>query len=267
MLVDLIRKVVPIKYRQSIGLWTARQASRSKVLLYPYMYLLCGRIPKNLQLLPGSDCRIHHEGFSILCPRDSIFTSWEVLQDRIYEKVFVPQKGDTVVDIGAHVGMFSIRAFLAVGTTGKVIAIEPSRDNIECLHRNTELIPNITIIPTAVGSTVGSGELSASNASPCHSLIPDGNKPTETVYVNTLDNILARHRIGKVDFIKIDAEGYEYEILLGATKTLKNNKLKLVIASYHDLPAGGPELPYIVHLLRNLDYEMKIIKEYVYAEN
>lgn len=264
MLLDYIRKVVPIKYRQKLGLWTARKAGTSKWLFNPYFFILCGTIPKNLTLLPNDMCKVNYHGLHIKAPRDGILAFCEVLQDEVYEKVYKPKLGDTVIDIGAYVGMFSVKMAEIVGLEGKVIAIEPAQPNIPLLIENTKHIPNIIVLPIAAGAERMIGELSIARDSPCHTLIPRvGDK--QYVIINSLDNILKDSDIKKVDFIKIDAEGYELEILKGSNETLKNNHVNLAVASYHELPNGEKEMPYINEFLLTAGYETRIIKDYVYA--
>lgn len=264
MLLDYIRKVVPIKYRQKLGLWTARKAGTSKWLFNPYFFILCGTIPKNLTLLPNDMCEVDYHGLHIKAPRDGILAFCEVLQDEVYEKVYKPKLGDVVIDIGAYVGMFSVKMAERVGLEGKVIAIEPAQPNIPILIQNTKYIPNIIVMTMAAGSRKGVAELSIARDSPCHTLIPrEGDK--QAVVIDSLDNILKGLKITKVDFIKIDAEGYELEILKGATETLKNNKVNLAVASYHELPNGEKEMPYINEFLLTAGYETRIIKDYIYA--
>lgn len=268
MILDAIRNVVPIKYRQSFGLWTAHQASRSVLTLYPYLFLLCGAIPKHLRLLPNDECYVTYRGHQITFPRDGIFTSWEVLQDEIYEKMGQPKIGDTVVDIGAYTGMFTVKAAIQVGkTTGKVIAIEPSSHNMKYLCRNTTDLPQVTVVHAAAGSSKRNGALSVSVASPCHTLQSRPNSRTETVKVDTLDNILSELHIVEVNFIKVDAEGSELEIIKGAVNTLKNNRLRISVAAYHELPNGERELPYVSNLLESMNFHVTVIKDYVYAHN
>lgn len=267
MFLDLIRRLVPIKYRQNLGLWVAHQAGRTKLFLYPFMLLLCKTVPKNLKLLPNDDCIIEYKSHRIFMPRDGIFTSWEVLQDEIYERIYRFNKGDTVVDIGAYVGMFTVKAALEVGEKGKVIAIEPSSQNLSYLSENTVLLPNVKVISMAAGSSKRFGSLTITEASPCHTILYKENSYTERVEVDTLDNILQTRNIDKVDFIKIDAEGSELDILQGATKTLLNNKLKLAIAAYHNLPNGVYELPHLKKYLVDMGFKVTIIKEYIYADN
>ena len=137
MILDIVRKIVPIRYRQSLGLRSAHQASRSRLTLYPYLFFLCGAIPKNLKLLPNDKCAVCYKGCEVVFPRDGIFTSWEVLQDEIYERLYTPEAGDVVVDIGAYIGMFTVKASLQVKEAGKVIAIEPADTNLEYLRVNT----------------------------------------------------------------------------------------------------------------------------------
>lgn len=264
MILDLIRRIIPIKYRQSIGLWTASQAGRAKWLLYPYMLIICGCLPKNLTLLPGGKCAILYKGRKILSPRDGIFTSWEVLQDNIYDKFHTPHYGDTVIDVGAYVGMFTIKAALQVGKNGRVIAVEPAKPNLEYLRDNIGGLDNVEVIAVAVGASTGTGKLSLSHASPCHTMINNkGSK--QQVLVVTLDDIVSGYKIKKVNYIKIDAEGYELEILEGATETLKTKGLKLAVASYHNLSTGERELPYICRLLTSAGFSIHVLKGYVYA--
>lgn len=266
LLLSAVRRLVPIRYRQTLGLWIMAQAARTKWLLYPWMLVLCGAIPKGLKLLPDGTCRIQHSGISIICPRDGVFTAWEVLQDMVYEKVRRPMPGDVVVDVGAYVGMFTVKAAMQVGIGGTVIAIEPSTSNLEYLRYNTESIPNITVIPLAAGAVAGKGNLSTLNASPCHTLTPGHGDATEEVSIDTVDGILAGLGITEVHFMKIDTEGQELEVLKGAINTIRNNEMKLAIGAYHNLPDGEHELPRIEKLLADAGYEVTVIGGYVYAE-
>ncbi|KKN39661.1 hypothetical protein LCGC14_0740960 [marine sediment metagenome] len=264
---DLIQKVVPIRFRQSVGLWTIQQASRSKWLLYPYLFLLCGDYPRNFILLTGDRCGVDYGWQFVIAPRDGALTFMEVFQEEVYERVYRPQEGDTVIDVGAYVGMFSVKASYEVRGTGRVFAVEPSLDNEQYLRRNTKRLRNITCVPVALGACTGYGRLTAADASPCHQLTQRKDKGTEEVRIETMDDMVARLEIGKVDFIKIDAEGSELKVLQGATNTLRNNRLHLAIAAYHDLDTGEPELPQVCKLLEDVGFRVQVIKGYVYADN
>ncbi len=264
---DLIQKVVPIRFRQSVGLWTIQQASRSKWLLYPYLFLLCGDYPRNMELLSGNRCGVAYGWQFVIAPRDGALTFMEVFQEEVYEKLYRPQEGDTVIDVGAYVGMFSVKASYSVGSTGKVFAVEPSQDNYQYLRRNTERLPNVTLVPVALGACTCYGQLTSADASPCHQLTDREDKDTEEVRIETMDDMVARLEIDKVDFIKIDAEGSELKVLQGATITLRDNRLHVVVAAYHDLDTGEPELPQVCELLEDAGFKVQVIKGYVYADN
>ncbi|KKL99107.1 hypothetical protein LCGC14_1817700 [marine sediment metagenome] len=264
---DLIQKVVPIRFRQSVGLWTIQQASRSKWLLYPYLFLLCGDYPRNMELLPRNVCSVRYRGWRIRAPRDGALTFMEVLQEDVYSRTHHPGQGDTVIDVGAYVGMFSIKASLRVGGDGKVFAVEPSQVNLNFLYWNTGRRDNVIRVPVALGSCTGYGRLTSTDASPCHQLTKRQYTGTERVCIETMDDMVARLEIDKVDFIKIDAEGSELKVLQGATNTLRNNRLHLAIAAYHDLDTGEPELPQVCKLLEDAGFRVQVIKGYVYATN
>jgi FkbM family methyltransferase len=262
MLIDVIRDLVPIKVRQNLGLWTIQQAGRSRLVFYPYFWLLCGGVPKNL-VLDESDCYVRYEGRNIYSPRDGILAFIEVFQDKLYEKHGGLKEGDVVVDVGAYVGMFTVRASKLVGPKGQVVAIEPSSSNRTYLRANVSGLENVEVLPIAASNWVGWGKLGISGASICHSLIGEHSR-TEEVQVNTLDLALKLKSITKIDFLKIDAEGSELEILQGA-ETLLKGKVRLAIGAYHHT---GKKKEYIdiIAFLKERGYKTILEKGYVYAE-
>lgn len=264
LLIDVIRKVVPIRVRQDFGLWTAKCAGKSKLIAYPYFFLLCGKIPHNLKLLPNGDCSVIYSENEIVAPRDGILAFIEVLQDKVYEKFWSPRVGDIVLDIGAYVGMFTLRAAKLVGDTGMVIAIEPEPRNLSYLKRNVESLSNVRVIEEAISNRIGEGMLHISNATPCHTLIHP-HKKSMKVKVNTIDNIVTQLNLPHIDFIKMDIEGAGLQALEGAKHTLRG-RVKLAIAAYHQLSNRSPELPHIINLLKSIRYQTHISGGYVYAE-
>jgi len=155
-----------------------------------------------------------------------------------YERFFQVERDDVVIDVGAHIGLFTISI---AAKAGKVLAIEPEPRNLHYLRYNisTRSLDNVLIVEKAVWNRKKKLPLYLSNASGNHSLIHD-MQPLNTSITNcfitvetdTLDNIVSELNLMHVDFIKMDIEGAEIEALEGAKETLKKTS-KIAIASYH----------------------------------
>jgi len=161
---------------------------------------------------------------------------WYVLREiyirNIYQKYYKVKKGDIVVDAGANIGVFTVKAAKAVGDEGMVIAIEPEQDNLKFLERNVLAngLRNVVIISRGVWSSKDTLKLFIRGQTGHHSLVlHDGAHRFAEVEVDTLDNILEELGIHKVDFIKMDIEGAEIEACKGMAKTLSDNDVKIAI--------------------------------------
>ncbi len=262
MLSDLIDKVVPTRLRHSVGHFIWHYIiCRSRLLLYPYLYILTGKIPKGIKFLPNREC----SAYGLIATWEGIWTFMEIFQDEIYEKRGGPKEGDIVLDIGAYVGMFTVKSSRQVGEEGLVIAIEPEPKNFSYLTMNCRGLGNVRLVKKAVSNTDGKAKLYLSGGSALPSLtLPNRNYiEVETI---ALDNLIIQFKLPRVDFIKIDAEGAELEILKGAGNVLSSNNLKLAIAAYHDLPNGEREMSKLVFYLKVRGFNVYTKGGYVYAQ-
>ena len=136
--------------------------------------------------------------------------------------------GQTFVDVGAHVGYFTVLASKSVGPTGTVIAIEPEARNRDLLHRNLVRngCTNAMVVPFAAHSAGGSMSLALDEGNRgAHRLVPPGQAAT-TVPCVRLDDLLPH----VVDVIKIDAQGYDHDVIAGLEVTLAANPHAVVLA-------------------------------------
>lgn len=267
MLIDVVRRIIPWSLRERLGIWLGSKVLRSRLLAFAFYYLLYGVV---IRLLPEHNCSAAFHGTDLIMPRESVVVFLEVFRDRVYEKFSSPREGDTVIDVGAHVGMFTVRAAELVGDKGLVIAIEPEPKNLHFLSHNIERhnLRNVKVISKAVLDKEGEARLYLSEHSRCHSLLHSSNNYVE-VKTDCLDNIIAQLGLEHVDFVKIDIEGAELEALKGATRILTCPGIKLSIAAYHSLPDGRPQLSSIVSYLASRGFQIQIYKRedspYVYA--
>jgi FkbM family methyltransferase len=146
----------------------------------------------------------------------------------------------TVLDLGAHHGLYTTLMSRLVGPSGKVLAFEPSPRERRGLDRHLRLngCNNVTVVPMAVSSSTGAAEFYLvenlrSGASSLRRTALDGRFPKSArirVQVTSLDRYLGDTGINRVDFIKMDIEGAELEAFKGAKRLLTaTNRPTLVV--------------------------------------
>lgn len=168
----------------------------------------------------------------------------------IREGVKYIEKGGTIIDIGAHMGTMSmfLGKYLSTQGGGKLIAIEASPQNFPCLKHNiaANVPPNVetTVINAACVDSISMGSGSIDFA--VHELIDrDDPKTTGQYAISSTNTTNLYYRVPvvtidsldleKVDLIKIDAEGCDLMVLMGAYETIK--RCRPVIIFEHDLEA------------------------------
>ena len=155
----------------------------------------------------------------------------EILIDKVYFKMrcFLPSNEDEVIDIGAHVGLYSL---CIAKYCKKIIVIEPFHDNATILQKNLLMnkIKNFILIPFAVSNKRGKVKLYLHRSSAKHSLIIRSPKFIEGKAM-TLDDIIKLLNL-QPTIVKIDVEGAEAQVLEGAKKLISKGA-KFIIASYH----------------------------------
>lgn len=142
---------------------------------------------------------------------------------RYFSKALKP--GSTIIDVGANVGLYTLIFSHLVGSSGKVISLEPSADLFSQLLRNLELnhISNVTAHALGADSTTGLRyfEENALNSGDNRlSSSPDDASNRTKIQVTALDDLVGSQ---KVDWVKIDVQGWEPNVLQGMSRIIHQN--------------------------------------------
>jgi FkbM family methyltransferase len=187
---------------------------------------------------------------------------FEVSECSLLSRLLGP--GMTVVDVGAHHGLYSMLSSKRVGPKGRVFAFEPSpreRARLE-KHLLANRCRNVSVHPFALGSKTGSEDLFLVDGAEdyCNSLRPPAVAALTSkirVEVASLDAFLEHAGIHHVDFLKLDVEGAELDVLKGAARTLGENPKPILLVEVFDLRtrAWGYKANEIVRFLYKAGYE------------
>jgi FkbM family methyltransferase len=176
---------------------------------------------------------------------------------------------DVVVDVGANIGAFAVTASRAAAN-GRVFAFEPEPENFALLCDNVDRngCHNVTPVRAAVADTTGEVALSLSEGnSSGHSLRRDHGGDGVVVPAVALGRLLEEYRIDRCDFLKLDCEGAEYEILYGLPKEYFP-RIRRVALEYHANPdekrGKGDEL---VAFLRGVGFRVDLYTSVVGSRN
>jgi len=175
----------------------------------------------------------NREGFLFYHKSLPLHSLYQTLAEQLYEWHWhyyqIPQTkvahDDIILDCGCAEGIFS---FLNNKEAKHIYAFEPLPEYLEGLRKTFKNITNVTIINSALGDKHGTVYLKKAGIASSITL-----EKTETeVNIDTIDHFCSTHNI-KVSYIKADLEGYEMNLLQGASEIIKEYKPKIAITTYH----------------------------------
>jgi FkbM family methyltransferase len=183
---------------------------------------------------------------------------------RLFEEALEP--GMTVLDIGAHIGYFTLLAARAVGPAGRVYAFESDPSNFRYLEHNVALNGMgdiVTAVSKAVTETSGTRSFFPNDKnSLLSSLFTDGAADDRlTVECTTVDDYLDRD--ARVGVIKIDVEGGELHVLRGMTETLaaQDRVIMFLECNPRALKRAGVSVSALIEELKELELKVQVIDE------
>jgi FkbM family methyltransferase len=194
-----------------------------------------------------------------------------VREDEIIE-LFRPKEGQIVVDVGAHFGRYTLIASKRVGLTGKVVSIEADVGNFGMLTKNIKLNKLTNVLPLNYAAYSKSAILrlnlryeGLSNS--IYNTVMSNRFESDSyqeIRAEKLDTMLQSNLIdlNSINWIKIDVEGAELEVLKGATALLSQNHDISLLIETHRLGGDITLYSQIKEFLES--YQFKIIFEKVY---
>ena len=153
--------------------------------------------------------------------RSDVYTLAEVFHQREYALVTPLPAAPVVVDCGANVGLSALW-FLGTYPGATVHCLEPDPDNVRLLRANLGGRPDVHVHPVAAGAAPGRGTLHLSVHGALHALGPaEGDSgATREVAVTDLAGLMATHGIPRIDLLKLDVEGSEFDVVRGLAPRL-----------------------------------------------
>lgn len=170
----------------------------------------------------------------------------------------IVKSGDIVVDIGANIGFTTLYLSKLIGPSGKVFSFEPDKLNFHHLKENTTHLKNTRISNCSVGSTSSYTYLYQSqNLNIDHQTYDNGEGRKRTKIKSiSLDDYFKNKPIPA--FIKIDVQGYEYQVALGMKKLMKNKNLSILSELWpYGLNKGGSSWTQYLDLFKKNNFKIR----------
>lgn len=190
----------------------------------------------------------------------SVKKSYEPIQTKLLLEEL--KEGNNFFDVGANVGYYSVLASKKVGASGKVFSFEPDKENLALLHENVMLneLNNIKVFDLALGITEGLIDFKSSKNHKGISAVTvsEEERGDYKVNITTLDSFVLQNSITNIDFIKIDVEGYEMNVLNGGKNVLSNsvNTKMFVELNPQSLRKVGHTCAELIGLIESLGFNV-----------
>jgi FkbM family methyltransferase len=220
----------------------------------PYTYIIFEE-----ELLMAVEASFHSIVTSVLLAEEDWFEGeMEMWRDEIKPDMIV-------IDVGANVGVYTFSAAQRVGKNGTVLAVEPFSGCVECLEE-TRRINNLDWVKICAGAAGDSNKtvkLSLHQASELNEIIKDDASiqgQYQEVQCFTLDSLVEKYNLSTVDWLKIDAEGNEIEVLRGSNRILSEFKPHIL---YQNIASNNVSNISVARFLQSMGYELFYYQSFV----
>ncbi|MBE2181051.1 MAG: FkbM family methyltransferase [Chthoniobacterales bacterium] len=204
----------PIMVRRLLGRLHARLGASPKVLR------ALGKLSNQCEMLRGRQLAGHSTDFD---------------REQWFLERF-PGPISTVVDVGANVGDWTAMvAEIRKADDPTFLLYEPVSANVTALEKRFQGNPRVRVIASALGDVSGEASIHISswNDKLCSfAAPPEGGAHSEVVRVARLDEELDARGIRSIDYLKIDAEGYDLHVLCGAEEAIRSRRVKALQFEY-----------------------------------
>ena len=171
-------------------------------------------------------------------------------------------EGGVFADVGANEGFFSVLAARHVGPSGRVLAVEPQQRLAPVIQHNLELngLANVTLDHHALSDQPGSASFflapGSNTGSSGLSRSTRYSVPTQQVELITLQQLLDAADLARVDLMKMDIEGFEYEAVLGSREVFTSHRVRAFALELHEtiLARRGKAVADITRFLEGAGY-------------
>lgn len=189
----------------------------------------------------GMSWELNHSLFHAIYLFPKIRGVFWIYEGRYDNEKSAVREGDVVFDVGACMGIFACLAGLAAGEKGKVWAFEPLKKYAEIARKNIALngLHNVLVVEKALGDKHSMVHMKGI------SVVGEGGD----ILMTTLDEFIQENGIERLDFLKMDVEGFERRVLQGGMNALKKYKPRMGICVYHqpDDPKVLRELIFFIN--------------------
>jgi len=223
-------------------------------LTYPFTYF--GQWSKKRVIYNINNCK-----FILRVWTSDKNTVWDVFKFKEYspDKSFKIKPSDIVLDIGGNIGAFTV---FAARTAKKVYVYEPLKENYDLLNENVKLngLNNVKSFNFAVSDRVGKEEFFIGKGNIGGSSLYEKSYSNKKIEVHsvTLKKVFSDNNIKRINFLKLDAEGAEYKILLNAPKALLKRIDKIILEFHDNIPQHRHNYLDLKRLLEDNGFDVKI---------
>lgn len=202
--------------------------------------------------------------------KSSFWTYKEVFINKIYDHIDV---GDVVVDVGANLGFFSI--FAAKHGASKVFALEPVSKTFSFLEHNTAGIDKIKLYNVGLSSENKTTKIRidpfASSTSSINQNQSIKNAVEEEITLISISNFIKESHISFIDYLKLDCEGTELEIINSLDEDFLSSKIRKISLEVHVSLIGEEGYNKIINKLKSCLFEINVLSKnsdlaFIYAE-
>lgn len=244
---------------------TLRHQRKNKIFFRMHLRYFRNKLRKRVESQwPGGYILLENGDFLYVPKKIDLHSVWRLIEPFIPDLTINKfcQPGGTAIDVGANIGEWTLPMAKALGPAGKLISFEPLPMMRDALRKTLRInwLPQASVLDFALSNQTGithfsihqqEGEIVDSGKSRLGEM--GGNASQIEVNAITLDHFLSQQKLERLDFIKIDVEGHELQVLEGAKETLAKYSPALVLEVGNE---SRDVREKIKSLLYELNYEL-----------